>query len=485
MDTRDLAKVLELGENSSCEFKRCGNQPHADVFESVCAFANSFGGALYLGVEDNGTVCGLPRQSLLPIKRNIVNVVNNPNVFDPPAAVEFEDIETNGKWIIRLWVPSSASIHSFKGKVYERIEDADVIVRTGSQLAELSIRKQNVFTEQQVFKYVKLDDLKLDVLAQARERAAIHRTGHPWSALGDEQLLRSAGLFGRNYATNEEGFNLAAVLLLGKDEVIRSVCPPYGTDALVRINDTRRYDDRLEVRCNLVEAYEQLSGFCRRNMPDPFYLSGDTNISPRDVIVRELVVNCLVHREFTSMFPARITIDAAGIRTENASKAPFRGTLSPSRLNPIPKNPLIASFFTQIGLAEKLGSGTRNLFEYSRIYSGKNPVLEEGPVFKAFVPIPVFDNAEEPQTEGTERADTKSPDSATVQPETPTGPLDLKRSIAAIFDATAGGKAISVSDLVETGVSRRTAQRGLRKLVEDGFLVAEGQGRSRRYRRAE
>ncbi|MDO4805865.1 MAG: hypothetical protein Q4A07_01315 [Coriobacteriales bacterium] len=67
----------------------------------------------------------------------------------------------------------------------------------------------------------------------------------------------------------------------------------------------------------------------------------------------------------------------------------FEGPISPDGFTPLPKNPLIASFFSNIGLAEELGSGTRNLFRYSPRYSGKDPVLLEGTVFKATVAMAV------------------------------------------------------------------------------------------------
>ena len=38
-----------------------------------------------------------------------------------------------------------------------------------------------------------------------------------------------------------------------------------------------------------------------------------------------------------------------------------------------PKNPIIASLFRNIGYADQLGSGVRNLYKYSKYYSGKEP----------------------------------------------------------------------------------------------------------------
>ena len=109
--------------------------------------------------------------------------------------------------------------------------------------------------------------------------------------MSDEELFRSAKLYDRDYTTGEEGFNLAAVLLLGKDEVISSVCPAYITDAVVRRDNIDRYDDRLMVRTNLFDSYEQLREFTERNLPDRFVLKGDKRVSPRTMIARELVAN--------------------------------------------------------------------------------------------------------------------------------------------------------------------------------------------------
>lgn len=56
--------------------------------------------------------------------------------------------------------------------------------------------------------------------------------------------------------------------------------------------------------------------------------------------------------------------------------------------SPFPKNPIIAGFFRQIGRAEELGSGVRNLFTYTKAYSaGASPQLIEADIFKVIVPL--------------------------------------------------------------------------------------------------
>lgn len=78
---------------------------------------------------------------------------------------------------------------------------------------------------------------------------------HPWSGLSNEELLKSSRLYGTDRITGERGYNLAAIMLLGKDDVILEVALAYLTDALLRRVDVDRYDDREIVQTNLIESY--------------------------------------------------------------------------------------------------------------------------------------------------------------------------------------------------------------------------------------
>ena len=46
-----IAELLRNGEGLAVEFKRCSGRIEYDVFETICAFLNRFGGDLLLGVE--------------------------------------------------------------------------------------------------------------------------------------------------------------------------------------------------------------------------------------------------------------------------------------------------------------------------------------------------------------------------------------------------------------------------------------------------
>lgn len=65
--------------------------------------------------------------------------------------------------------------------------------------------------------------------------------------MSNEDLLKSAGLYKRDVQTGKSGYTLAAILLLGKDEVVLSSLPHHKTDAIVRVENTDRYDIRVNL----------------------------------------------------------------------------------------------------------------------------------------------------------------------------------------------------------------------------------------------
>lgn len=54
---------------------------------------------------------------------------------------------------------------------------------------------------------------------------------------------------------------------------------------------------------------------------------------------------------------------------------------------PFAKNPSIAKVFWEIGLADELGSGMRNSYKYTKMYSGGEPVFTEADVFTTVIPL--------------------------------------------------------------------------------------------------
>lgn len=484
MEIKELESILTIGETVAVEFKRCGNGIENDTYETVCSFLNRFGGDLFMGILDDGTVVGIPEKAAPDMVKNFIKVISNPTLFSPtiylvPEIIKYDESHT----IIHVHIPPSAEVHSFKKVIYDRVDDANVKVTSTSAIAQMYIRKQNIFTEKKIYPYAKMEDLRLDLLPKIRIMAQNHAGGqHPWTTMDDQELLKSAGLYGRDIVTGEEGFNLAAIMLLGKDDVILNVAPTYVTDALVRKVNIDRYDDREIIKTNLIESYSQLLDFGRKNLPDKFFLEDTVNKSLRNTIVREMISNTLMHREFTSSYTAKFVIEKDRMYVENANRATKEGFITVDNLEPNPKNPLIASFFRNIGYADQLGSGVRKLFKYCKFYSGKEPEFVEGDVFRIIVPLDEnysYDygsNAKAVSATLEIKDATLECDFETKKHKDATLKCDFgTKDESEIIQLIKENPSITQSELQKkTGISLGTIKRILPKLQEKGILVRVG-----------
>ena len=181
---------------------------------------------------------------------------------------------------------------------------------------------------------------------------------------------------------------LAGVLLFEADQTIMSVLPQHKTDAIFRVENLDRYDDRDVIITNLFDTYDRLMAFGAKHLSDPFVLEGIQSISARDKILREIFSNLLAHQDFSSGYVAKFVIEKSRMYTENANQAHGIGTLNFQTFAPFAKNPPISRVFRDAGMADELGSGMRNTYKYTRLYSGHEPQFIEGAdAFRTIIPL--------------------------------------------------------------------------------------------------
>jgi len=186
----------------------------------------------------------------------------------------------------------------------------------------------------------------------------------------------------------------------------------------------------------------------------------------------------VVHREYTSAYPAKIIIERDRIVTENWNLPRTPGRINPDNFTPYPKNPLPANFFVNIGRADALGSGVRNLYEYTKIYSGGEPELIEGDVFKTIVPLVVSNVGLNDNTTDNEVLNDKLNDNNQLNDK-----LNDNGDRKAILRYLAENGEISVATAAAIiGRSHSTARRVLLQLVNEGFVEAVGANRNRKYK---
>jgi len=390
MTIENISRLLAQKEGTTLEFKECRNKLPESVFETICSFLNREGGTIILGVNDYGEIIGIEHDKVDEIMKHIVNLSNNPQKLSPPYILFPKHFSIDGKDIISIQIPVSSQVHRAKGVVYDRSNDGDYAISEPERIASIFNQKKIVYTENMIFKGLKFEHFKPDLFPKMRNLIRSKTPGHPWLQLTDEQILKIAGFYKTDIQQNIEGYSLAAALMFGEEHIIQSAVPHYKIDALVRRENVDRYDDRLNIRVNLIDAYDLLMEFVAKHLPDNYFLEGTLRISLRDKIFHEIIANILVHREYTNALPTTFTIYKDRVETINANNPHGQGLLVPDNFIPFPKNPVISKFFMQMGRAEELGSGVLNVNKYLKHYiPGAKPQFQEGVAFKIIIPLDV------------------------------------------------------------------------------------------------
>ncbi|GHS85680.1 hypothetical protein AGMMS49957_02280 [Synergistales bacterium] len=141
---------------------------------------------------------------------------------------------------------------------------------------------------------------------------------------------------------------------------------------------------------------------------------------------------------------------------------------------PQPKNPLLANFFINLGYADALGSGVRNLYKYTKIYSGGEPELVECDVFRTIVPLILSLTEVSDNGHVSDNVSDKLSDNDFVSD---------KRPVDVLIAYLKGNGEITATDAAKIiKRSSATARRLLSRLVDEGVVVASGGNRNRKYR---
>ncbi len=376
-------------ENLHTEFKEALSGLPGNLCDTLCAFLNTDGGTIYLGVSDKGEVLGLEADQIERYTKEIASISNNPQKIDPPYLLFPREAIIGDKRILVVQVPLSSQLHRHKGEIFLRSDEGDYRVKGSHQLAGLLNRKLGIFTEQTPMPQFSLKDLRPDLFDRARTLMRRRNQNHPWLDLDMDALLRTAGLYTPSDPPSRT-LTLAAILLFGTDVAIRHAAPAYTFDCLLRRRDLERYDDRLMIDTNLIDAYDLMMGFVEKHLDDPFYLEHGATISLRERIFREAISNIISHREYRDATPARLMIYKDRVVLDNPAMAYFHTRITPHNLRSHPKNPSICKFMIQIARFDQLGSGVLNIHKYWPIYSpGTEPVFRETPHgFELILPLP-------------------------------------------------------------------------------------------------
>lgn len=351
--------------------------PDNDIVDAVVAFANTIGGTIYLGVENDGTVTGLHKSHL--DYTQLAAYIANKTV--PPVSVRVELLEEKFP-VLAIHVPKCRSIvASSVGKIQRRRIKANGTPENvpmypfeiNTRLSELSLLD---FSAQPVpgASYQDLDPLERERL----RKIILSYNGEKYLLeLPDDELDKALQLVvtvGEQLIPTYTG-----MLLLGKQEKLREYMPT-AESAFLMMNGT-------EVSTNetfylpILSAIERLLDFVNVRNPEQEMEVGMFRISIPEFdkrAVREAVVNAFSHRDYTRLGRVLVRMDADGLTITNPGGF-IEGVTVQNILNVEPhgRNPVLADALKRIGLAERSGRGVDRIYEGSLRYGRDLPDYSE------------------------------------------------------------------------------------------------------------
>jgi predicted HTH transcriptional regulator len=102
MKRKDLLGLIEKGENLTCEFKRKFST-HEKIAKEMIAFANTKGGIILFGVDDDKEIIGVESE-----KTEAALIEETANEYcEPPLNYQIEFIDVRGKEVVIVNIPES------------------------------------------------------------------------------------------------------------------------------------------------------------------------------------------------------------------------------------------------------------------------------------------------------------------------------------------------------------------------------------------
>ena len=489
MTAQELLEQLNLLDESERIEAKSASDIGKSLLETVCAFANEpglGGGWVLLGVvrEELALFPGYEVQGLdQPDKLSADLASQAASKFNRPLRLDIQTEAVNGKALILVFVPEAAPQDKpiyFKAQglprgAFRRIGSTDQHCNEEDLIALYQSRQLESFDSGLVPDAV-LDDFSPDAIADYRQS---RRDANPdaeelrWS---DDELLQALGCVRKN----ENGAwqpTVAGLLLFGKPVALRRSFPMTRVD-YIRVPgrdwvpDPERRFDSIELRDPLIRLIRRVQAAILDDLPKAFGLAEgdlqrkDSPVVPQRVI-REAVVNALMHRSYRSHAPIQIIRYSNRLEIRN----PGFSLKSPEHLGEpgsIPRNPKLAAALYDTRFAETKGSGVRVMREMCEQAGLAPPLFESDREREQFVVRLFFHHFLGPddlawlgQFKGLQLSDAEA------------RALVVTREVGAMDNAT--WREINKVDTL-------AASHGLKKLRDAGLLQQNGRGSATWYK---
>lgn len=368
-------RIIPENESITIEFKSDVKRlSNSDIFDAVVAFANTDGGDLYLGVEDDGTITGVHPDHINPMTLSAF-IANN---TIPPVSIRAEIVD-DVKPVLKISVPKSYGgiVATQSGKTLRRRLKMDGTPENvpmypnemATRLSDLRLLDYSALPIQSAttddFDPIEVERLRKTILAYNGDRSLLE--------LSDEELFKALGLvteqLGKAFPT------IAGILMLGREAALKQYVPT-SSAAFQELSGTNVVKNE-DFALPLLLMIEKLNGYLEARNPEHEIEYGLFRIPAPDFnkrALREAIVNAFSHRDYSKMGRVRVALSDGGLTIANPGG--FIEGVSVNNLltaEPHGRNPLLADVLKRIGLAERTGRGVDRIFEGSLIYGSPLP----------------------------------------------------------------------------------------------------------------
>lgn len=372
--------MIPKNETLTVEFKSdLKRYSDRELVEEIVGMANTEGGVLYLGVEDNGQPTGVHENHKDPI--GLAAMIANMTV--PSISVRAEIIRENDTDIMKIEIPISRTVVATSaGKTLRRRLNAEgnpenvpmYPYEIPSRLSELSLLDYSA----QPLSGASQDDLDPNERIRLRKIIQNRQGGEKnLLQLTDEELDRALRL-----TTEKEGKIIPTVtgmLMIGKEERLKVLMPTVRTDFQVLEGTTVRMNETMFGP--LLDVFERIETYVNAWNPEREIEYGLFRLPIPEFdrnAFREGLVNAFCHRDYTMLGSVRVLIDDEGLTI--SSPGGFIDGVNLKNLltvEPHGRNQVLADALKRVGLAEKTGRGIDRIYEGSIIYGRPWPDFSE------------------------------------------------------------------------------------------------------------
>ena len=451
MEKEELLRIIKNKENEEVEFKESFHSTQ-DISKAICAFANTNGGLLIIGVDNQGSIKGITED---PDKLQQKISAATHNVHPTPASsIKIVPIEGKKTVVTTIQRTDGQSFYSLNGAIFVRVGSTNRRLEAPEMVQFLQNRQILCFDE--TYSQVTENDIdkeKIEHYLRERGQDSYLR------AHSTKEFLINSGLARKNGTVKIKN---AAILLFAKNPCEHF---PQAEIKIVKFKSEEAVDiaNYRIIQQNLQESIETTNEFIKNNLEKEIIIGEGTKRKekfeyPLEVI-REATVNAVVHRDYfnkeaiqINIFTDRLEIISPGTLPEGLTRELF-GQLS------VRRNQKIYSFLRDLGFVEGLGTGVPRMKNAMRKAGLEDPTFDIQPSF-----FRVILRNQKGNLQPIEKA------------------KDLNDRQKKALRYVIANKTIKTKVYEKiNGVSQGTANKDIREMVDFGYLTRNGKFRGTYY----